>query len=292
MYQERGLKRLGITIIADILIFAVCGVFFAIGRLMFFSSADNNSGAGVSLPVIMYHSIYSGSPGEYIVTPAQAESDLIWLRDHGYTAVSAAEVIAYTEGHGELPDKPVLITLDDGFYNCLSDYLPLLEKYDMCAVMAVVGKYTDELASADPHVPAYSYLTWNDVEELYNSGRVEIASHTYDMHSLKGRRRGCTMISGENEEDYRNVLSADIDMLQNEVYSHIGAYPEVFAYPFGGISRPSISVLKSCGIKMTLTCYEKPNIITRDPDCLYGICRYNRSGLYSTEEFMSKLTGE
>ena len=38
--------------------------------------------------------------------------------------------------------------------------------------------------------------------------------------------------------------------------------------------------------------YEKPNYITRNPDCLYGINRYNRSGLYSTEEFMSKLLKE
>jgi len=284
------MKRLGITIVADILIFALCGAFFAIGRLMFFSSAGNNEEDGIPLPVIMYHSVYSGTPGEYIVTPEQAEADMKWLKEHGYTAVSAAEVIAYTEGRGELPEKPVMLTLDDGFYNVLSDYLPILERNDMCAIVAIVGKYTDEAAPADPHVPSYSYLTWDDIKELNSSGRVEIASHTYDMHSLKGKRRGCVMNEGESENDYRAALSADIGMLQNEVYIHTGSYPEVFAYPFGGISRPSIPVLKSCGIKMTLTCYEKPNIITRDPDCLYGICRYNRSGLYSTEEFMEKLT--
>ena len=292
MYQERGLKRLGLTLAADLLIIAFCGVFFAIGRLVLLSSAGNGAEQGVRLPVIMYHSIYSGTPGDYIVTPEQAESDLRWLKDHGYTAVSAEEVIEYTEGHGELPEKPVMITLDDGFYNCLSEYLPLLEKYDMCAVMAIVGKYTDDLAPADPHIPSYSYLTWNDVKELYDSGRIEIASHTYDMHSLKGRRKGCMIAAGESDDDYREALSADISLLQKAVYSRIGVSPKVFAYPFGGISRQSIPVLRSCGIRMTLTCYEKPNMITHDPDCLYGICRYNRSGLYSTEQFMKKLTGE
>jgi hypothetical protein len=49
-------------------------------------------------------------------------------------------------------------------------------------------------------------------------------------------------------------------------------------------------VLRDSGILMTLTCREGMNLITRDPDCLYGIFRYNRSGLLSTGEYMADLT--
>ena len=148
--------------------------------------ADNSAEAPVSLPVIMYHSVCEKEPSPYTVTPRQLESDLAWLSDNGFESVTAEQLISYTRGVGKLPEKPVLITFDDGFYNNLSLALPLLEKYDMTAVVSIVGRYTDDYAAADPHADSYSYLTWDDVSELLSSGRIEIGSHTYDLRGLSG----------------------------------------------------------------------------------------------------------
>lgn len=292
MELHSGFFRLGLMLVMDVLIIALCVIFFFLGKLLFFSSAGKKDEQAVFLPVIMYHSIFDGTPQDYIVTPEQAEADLKWLRSNGYTTVSAQQLCDYTLGKGELPEKPVMITLDDGYYNNLSVYLPLLEKYDMCAVVSVVGSYTEKLAAADPHTDAYSYLTWEDIRKLLSSGRVEIGCHTYDMHSLKNGRYGCTRNTGEPLEDYLRVFAEDTGLLRNSLSEKCGIMPIVFAYPFGSISREGLPVLKDSGIRLTLTCYEKPNYITRDPDCLYGIFRYNRSGLVSTEEFMQKLTQE
>lgn len=289
MDQQRGLRRLCFMLMIDAVVIAACGIFFFIGKLLFFSSADGSDDKGVFLPVIMYHSIRGGSPAEYAVTPQQAEDDLRWLSSHGYETVSAEELYAYTEGKGELPEKPVMITLDDGFYNNLSEFLPLLEKYDMCAVVSVVGKYTESLAPADPHIPAYSYLTWEDIRRLADSGRVEIGNHTYDMHSIRGRRNGCARMSGESPEEYAAALAEDVGLLQSELKENCGIEPIVFAYPYGSVCRESLPVLREAGILLTLNCFERPNYITRDPDCLYGIFRYNRSGLVSTEKYMERI---
>ena len=115
--------------------------------------------------------------------------------------VTAEKLISYTRGVGKLPEKPVLITFDDGFYNNLSIALPLLEKHDMRAVVSIVGRYTDDYAAADPHADCYSYLTWADISELAASGRVEIGSHTYDMHSRSGLRQGCAKLPEESNDD-------------------------------------------------------------------------------------------
>ena len=268
--------------------FSVLAMLFISERFLFLSSADSEEEA-VFLPVIMYHSICDNGPQEYIVTPQQLESDLQWLSSHGYTAVSAKQVCDYTHGNGCLPPKPVMITADDGHYNNLSQLLPLLEKYDMCAVISIVGSYTDVYAESDPHQDSYSYLTWDDINTLTASGRIEIGSHTYDMHSLSGGRKGCAKLSCETAEEYRSILRKDLSKLQNEISRHTGQSPVVFAYPFGAVSRESLPVIRELGFSMTLTCREGPNYIVHDPQCLYGIFRYNRSGLYSTEEFMRKL---
>lgn len=292
MYKCYNPKRFFELLFIDAIIFIICAVFFCVGKAVLKSSADNSSDSPVFLPVIMYHSICERTPNEYIVTPQQVESDLSWLKENGYTSVSAQELIEYTQGSGSLPDKPVLITLDDGFYNNLSEFLPLLEKYDMKAIISIVGKYTNDNATADPHVSNYSYLTWEDISELLDSGRIEIGNHTYDLHSVKTERKGCVKLSYETDEEYADLFSADIGRLQTDMICSTGNASVVFAYPFGSISRESQPILKDMGFMMTLTCYESPNYITRDPDCLFGINRYNRSGLYSTNEFMKKITAE
>lgn len=253
------------------------------------ASAGAAEDAPVFLPVIMYHSVYTSTPSEYAVTTVQLENDLAWLYHNGYSAVTAEQLCLYTNGIGTLPEKPVLITLDDGCYNNLSELLPLLEQYDMHAIVSVVGTYTENQAAADPHNPVFSYLTWEDIRLLSESGRVEIGSHTYHMHDLNGSRRGCARNSGESAEDYAAALSEDLSLLQNQLKEHAGILPFVFAYPYGLVSRESIPVLREQGFLVTLTCYEEPNYITRDPKCLYCLGRYNRSGLYSTEEFMQRL---
>ncbi|MBQ9898249.1 MAG: polysaccharide deacetylase family protein [Ruminococcus sp.] len=289
MYECCNFRRFVRLLILDAVIFSLCAVFFLIGRSMI-GSAEENAAKPVPLPVIMYHSVREGQPGQYSVTPEQLGDDLSWLAENGFTSVTAQELIGYTLGENELPERPVLITFDDGFYNNLSAALPLLEKYDMYAVVSVVGSYTEKLAAADPHSPAYSYLTWEDIAELAASGRVEIGDHTYDMHSLYNGRRGCGRVPGEDAEDYALALRADIGLMQTELHEHLGCAPVVFAYPFGEVSPESVPVLRELGFRMTLTCRERVNLITRAPDCLFGLSRFNRSGLYSTGEFMELLT--
>lgn len=290
MYECCSAKRFLRLVMLDMIIFSIIFVLFFIGKAIVYSAAGrDNDEDKIFLPVIMYHSIRSGTPQEYAVTPEQVEADLAYLKSSGFTSVSAQELVDYVYNGGSLPENPVLITLDDSFYNNLCYLVPLLEKYDMNAVVSVVGSYTDNNAAADPHVPEYSYLTWEDINELLASGRIEIGSHTYNMHSDTFARRGCGINDGETNEEYAEILNEDISLLQSEMCLYTGSVPFVFAYPYGIVSRESLPVLRGNGFLITLTCREIPNYITRDADCLFGLGRYNRSGLYSTEEYMQKL---
>ncbi len=195
----------------------------------------------------------------------------------------------YTNGKADLPEKPVLITLDDGFYNNYSELLPLLEQYNMYAIVSVVGAYTDNQRASDAHNPNFSYLTWDEIRLMDESRRIAIGNHTYNMHTMQNGRKGCAKKNGESDEAYTEALSADIGLLQTKLHENAGILPYVFAYPFGSVSRESVPVLRDAGFLITLICRERPNLITRDPDCLYGLGRYNRSGLESTEAFMQKV---
>ena len=100
----------------------------------------------IQLPIIMYHAILEDNKlsSKYIVSPDLLEKDLAYIRKKGYTPVFMKEVIAFAEGKGKLPKRPIVITFDDGYYNNYYYVYPLLQKYNMKAVISVVGKMSDE----------------------------------------------------------------------------------------------------------------------------------------------------
>lgn len=288
MYQCYHTKKLRVLLLLD----AVLIILWLIGSSV--SRSIHSSGVfqqGIFLPVVMYHSITDSPNGDYQITKEQFAQDLYYLYANGYETVSVGDLYAYTEGKGELPEHPVMLTFDDGFYNNLSIALPLLEEYDMCAVVSIVGYYTDETAEKDPHVDRYSYLTWEDVKLLQQSGRIEIGSHTYNLHS-NDQRAGCSIMYGEDPENYQNMLRQDLGKLQDRTKTQTGSSPVVFAYPYGFVCKESIPVLKELGFLCTFSCREQGNYIIRDSNCLYGLDRYNRSPNYSTEDFFARVLCE
>lgn len=257
------------------------------------NSAATAAHEGVFLPIIMYHSVCDSRDlfGEYVISPQTLENDLRYLKENGYTSVFVRDLVNFVHCGGELPPKPVVITFDDGFYNTLSVALPLLEKYDMKATVSVVGSYCEKADGEISRSDRYSYLGAKDISQLFNSGRIEIANHTFDLHKL-GNRRGAQILPGESYEDYRSLLISDLMKTQDYLSDNCSIAPTVFAYPYGIVSEPSLRIVKSCGFSASLGVEERPNYITADPECLYRLNRYNRPYGMSTEEFMKKLLKE
>lgn len=244
----------------------------------------------VRLPVLMYHSVCNRNDikSEYILPVQTFREDMQYLKENGYTSIFASELINYVYNEGNLPAKPVMITFDDGYLNNLTNVLPVLEEYNMKAVISVVGLFTEKFSSTNDRNELYSHLTWEDIIALKNSGLVEIGNHTYDMHNLSPRK-GCLRLKNETKDAYINVLKEDVGRLQTLLGEKVGLTPTVFAYPYGAISEDSVDVLHDLGFKTLLTCYEKMNYITKDPECLDCIYRYNRKSGISTKAFMNKI---
>ena len=70
----------------------------------------------VELPILMYHHIHKSSSqwGDHVVSPQTLEGDFQYLTAQGYTAVTVADLTAYTQNGTPLPKKPIMITFDDG----------------------------------------------------------------------------------------------------------------------------------------------------------------------------------
>ncbi len=246
--------------------------------------------AGIPLPIIMYHSILRdpARTSKYVATPESISADLTYLKEHGYTTVLPSQVIAYARGEGDLPERPVMLTFDDGYLNNLL-YLPeLLEQHDACALVSIVGDYAQRFTDiADPN-PNYAHMTWDELNELVAGGRIELGNHSFSMH-YQGRRMGAMRIRGEDDAQFRVVLTADAQKLQDALLRCCAITPAVYAYPYGFIDRDGDEILRDMGFSMSLSCYELTSRISRDPLSLWSLGRYNRAGNASTADFMKKI---
>ncbi len=288
---KKGQWRLEAAFLAGLILFAVVGASME-QRLARPVSAQDTA---VPLPVAMYHSVtdQGESPGEYVISPSMLEKDLQWLSQHGYETVVVGDLVSHVENGTPLPEKPVMLTFDDGYYNNYRNAYPLLQKYGMQAVLSPVGTLVEQFTETDDpeEHEVWSYCTSGELQEMAASGVVEIQNHSYDFHELTPRR-GCLRKSGEDEATYRNIFFEDTRKAQ-ELFRSIGISPPVcYTYPYGARNAETDALVQEYGFVASLSCEEGITCITRDAASLKNIRRYNRDGRISSEQFWQKVLGQ
>ena len=253
--------------------------------------SDNEA---IRVPIVMYHNISDTEPtranAKYTVSDEQLEKDIKYLIDNGYQSITVNELIDFVEGKGAIPQKPVIITFDDGFESFYVYAFPLAEKYNIKMVASVVGVYTDYFSENNDHNLNYSHLTWEQISEMSDSGLIEFQNHSYNMHEITSKRKGSGRRKGDTPEIYRNELSEDALRLQQSLAQHTGKVATTYVYPYGNISKEAPEIIKQLGFKAALTCRERVNEFNLDEgsDWLYNLGRFNRHSGPDSEAFIGK----
>lgn len=244
----------------------------------------------VRLPIIMYHHVLKNSArwGKYVISPKEFEKDVVYLKNQGYTTIDMQDLIDFFNKKNELPDKPIMLTFDDGYYSNYKYVLPILKKYDCKAVISVVGAYVDRSTEENDLNAAYAYLNWDIVKELVNSPYIEIQNHSYNMHEIC-ERRGCSIKKGETFDQYSKQMINDIGKMQNMMEEKTGYRPTTFTYPYGFICKECNSILKDLGFVASLSCYEGVNVLTGESSELFELKRFNRASGINRVKFFKKF---
>lgn len=250
------------------------------------AAADEDG--GIKLPVIMYHLILSnsGRAGEFIITPEMFRSDMEYIKQNGYNTVVMEDVIAYVKNGAPLPENPVMITLDDGYYNNYLYAYPTLMELDMRAIISIIGIEADRYSESMELNENYSHCTWEQLSEMSESGVIELQNHSYDLHHIEGSNIGIKRRSGEEIVAYRTRLFTDLTQMQQRFRDELGITPSTFTYPFGCSESEGREVIKSLGFTATLGTNGATFYVSRDETCLSCIPRYNRTSTKSVQQIL------
>ncbi len=281
--MKRYLLRLLVFIITVAVFF---GIFHAGSYICCSAQRENFE---YELPIIMYHHVLKDTKkhGKFIISPYELEQDLKYLKKHGFSAVLPCDIIKFQENGTPLPEKCVMLTFDDGHLSYLEYVVPLLEKYDMKALVSVVGSYTNDYTEHPDKAVSYAYLDWNDITNLSKTRHTEIGNHTYDLHKVSNGRQGCAKMSNETTEHHRRIFTEDATKMRNLIYSYTDSHADCFTYPFGFLCRETENEIKKMGFKMSLSCSEGINKISKTSS-LFKLKRYNRPHGKSVEDILKK----
>lgn len=242
-----------------------------------------------NVPIIMYHQITEADKGNDYVLPLKAlEEDFEYMKKNNYTPVSLNALFQYVKSGKPLPEKPIVITFDDGQKSFITKVLPLLEKYSYPANVNIIGSLVELYTSNHDNNDSYAYLNTEDIKKLFSHPLIEIGCHSYNLHNLT-ERRGMGKIKGEADAKYTQIIKKDIDAFQQLYISLTGEKATCIAYPYGIKNNTLNSIVKNEGFNIILTCRESSNKLTVGGD-LWDLGRFNRPYGKSSESFFNSIS--
>lgn len=221
---------------------------------------------------LAYHEVEDSDPDQTFVSVRTDHliDQLAWLRENNYQPVSIDQILDASQGKTTLPEKAVLLSFDDGYSSFYTRVYPLLKAYQWPAVLAPVGKWIDtpldqDVAYGDTLADRSLFLTWDQIREVSDSGLVEIASHTYDMHrgvvanpqgnqqpALAARKFDAVSQTYESEADFRKRVEQDVLKITARLREVTGKQPRVWVWPYGRVDGTTLQVALENGYSIAL----------------------------------------
>jgi peptidoglycan/xylan/chitin deacetylase (PgdA/CDA1 family) len=178
---------------------------------------------GMRLPVLLYHHVgpeYPGTIHGLTVSPEKFEKHVRWLARGGYKGICPADWLQWLREGTGLPEKPILITFDDGYSDLVEYALPILQRYGFGAAVYIV---TGQIGGTN---------TW---DEARGCGSLRLmTAEQIRFWSAQG------IEFGAHSRTHPDLTSLSPDELSNELVgsgkdleSIVGKRVVSFAYPYG-----------------------------------------------------------
>jgi peptidoglycan/xylan/chitin deacetylase (PgdA/CDA1 family) len=176
------------------------------------------------VPILLYHSIserVSSKFSPWAVSPNHFAEHMAYLNDQGYTPVTvsqfAAELIAR---ENRLPERPVVITFDDGLDDFYTNALPILKNYSFFGTLYIVTGFVGRTSRwlEKEGEGGRQMLSWDKIREIDASG-IECGAHSHTHPEL----------------DTLSLATAreEIVLSKNILEKHLSKKVKSFAYPHG-----------------------------------------------------------
>ena len=229
-----------------------------------------------AIPVLMYHYVNGRPPPDELdwnltVTEADFARQVSYLRCAGYYSITLSQLYDAMQGGSPLPEKPVILTFDDGYKDAYSNAFPLLRSAGLGGTFGIV---TDWVGQPD-------YVNWDQLREMTAAG-MEVASHSVSHPDL-GR---------QPDNVVRDQLSRSKQVLEQQLGLPVPffIYPAGEPFRFGTAARQAqvVTMVQEAGYRGAVTA--RPNM-WQDPSAPFALNRVRVSGGTDIYKFAERMWG-
>ncbi|MBI2130062.1 polysaccharide deacetylase family protein [Candidatus Woesearchaeota archaeon] len=189
------------------------------------------------IPVLTYHEIAPFIKNKWTISPSMFREQINYLAKNGFQAITPDDLYEFLVNSKNLPEKPIMLTFDDG-RDCILKYAaPLFEENKFNAVFYITSDWAD--GKNIPKHEAYSgVMSWSDIKELSEKGFI-IGCH------------GKTHVDLTKLDE--NRLNDEINNSKKLIEEKINKEVKDFSYPYGVFNEDIIKKLKEAGYKTAIT---------------------------------------
>lgn len=234
------------------------------------------------VPVLMWHNLAEESSGDMTISVDTFRAQIEALHEAGFKTVSLQQLYDYVHFGTELPEKPIVLTFDDGYFSNYEYAYPILREYGMQATIFAIGvsvgkdTYKDTDHAMTPHFGA------DEAREMVDSGLISVQSHTFDMHQWPPFEDGNAQVretllpfDGEADADYEAAVEADFAESRELLESITGQPVNALAFPEGAYVTLTQDALRSAGAELTFTTVRAVNTVVKGlPQSLCAMPRF------------------
>lgn len=218
---------------------------------------------------MLYHHVNPHKGDTVTVTPEAFSGQMRFLAESGYRTLRLGEILSYTRGETDFPEKAAVVTFDDGWLDNYIWAFPVLREYGIHAAMFLIVDRIEK-ASGKPGaiqraVPEHSgcksliargeagkvVLNWDIVAEMEGSGLVEFHSHTMSHERCDGSSR--------------ERLVAELAEPKSRIGSRTGKPCTCLAWPYGRYDDAAVGIAASVGYEGMFTTNAGPVTSGSDP---------------------------
>jgi peptidoglycan/xylan/chitin deacetylase (PgdA/CDA1 family) len=225
-----------------------------------------------TVPILCYHRFGSGT-SKMLVAPAQFEAQLEWLARHHYKVLRLRDLAGFLAGREPLPQRSVVITIDDGYDSVYRHAYPALKKHGFSATLFV---YTDFVGARDG-------LSWAQLQEMAASGAIDIQAHSKSHRNLIERS------AGETEAAYRQSIETEVRQPRQVLERRLaaaGVQVRHFAFPFGDANELVLESMERNEYSLGVTVNPGGNAFFAQPQMLRRTMIF---GDHDLEDFKARL---
>lgn len=215
------------------------------------------------VPVLMYHSIAVEEGNPIRMPVEQFDAEMKYIKDQGYTTLTLKELYDYFENKVPVPEKSIVITLDDGYSDNYTAAFPVLKKYGLKATVFMVTSTID----VNPNC-----LTSAQIKEMDKAG-IQIESHTVTHRDL-------------DSLSYSEQL-AELKDSKAALEKLLGRTVDYVAYPTGKYNDNTVKAVAEAGYKMAFTTNGR---WSDKSDGILTLDRVYISTFHSMDVFRNRLT--